>query len=45
MIINIEYSNGDKFVAELSQECINELFACVFDDIGTTAYKKEKPND
>ena len=45
MDITIEYSNGDKFIAEISQESINDLFARVMDDIRTIKYKEFKEND
>ena len=45
MVITIEYSNGNKFIAEISQESINDLFARVLDDIRTIKYKEFKEND
>lgn len=45
MDITIEYLNGDKFIAEISQETINDLFACVLDDIRTIKYKEFKEKD
>ena len=41
----LEYSNDNKFVAEISQESINDLFACVLDNIRTIKYKEFKEKD
>ena len=43
MDITIEYSNGNKFIAEISQESINDLFDRVLDDI--IKYKEFKENN